>query len=222
MLTRCFPFPGRIPVVVRRERGIALLVALIVLVIITLASVGLMRTVSTSNAVAGNLAFQQAAITSADQGVEAAVNWLDNNLGQSTSPTATACAAGMGSTVLACNQTARGYAAARLDPTSTQGWPDVWAALVAAGYRPATLGIDSAGNTVSYLVQRMCASTGDANSSIGCSAPPASTDCGSSKTLDSNGGAGNLNCGGQVYFRITVQVVGPRNTLAFTQAMVAL
>lgn len=204
------------------QSGIALLIALVVLVILSLASVGLMRTVTTSNVVAGNLAFQQAALTSADQGVETAVQWLENNLGQSASSTAIACASAVGSTVLACNQTARGYAASRQDPGTTEGWGDLWATLVAAGYQPVALAQDSAGNTVSYLVQRMCAAEGDASSSIGCSAPPASTECGSSKTLDSNSGAGNLTCTSQSYFRITVQVTGPRNTLAYTQAMVAL
>jgi type IV pilus assembly protein PilX len=76
---------------------------------------------------------------------------------------------------------------------------------------------------VSYFVQRMCSTGGDYNSAgNSCSIAPAAVDCGNSKRIDSNGGAGNLNCPTQIYYRITVRVDGPRNTSSYTQAMVAL
>lgn len=203
------------------QQGVVLLISLIVLVIMALASVALMRSVSTANVIAGNLAFQQAATTSGDQGVETAVAWLENNNGQSTSSTANTCASG--SSVLACDQGAQGYIATRTDPTNGQAWSDLWTTLVAGGHPAVALPTDSAGNTVSYLIQRMCSGTGDANTDTNrCSTPPATVECGSSKTLDGNGGGGNLACTGQVYYRITVQVSGPRSTRSYVQAMVAL
>lgn len=77
-------------------------------------------------------------------------------------------------------------------------------------------------NTAAYLIQRLCRLPGDASSAIGCSTAPSSAYCGSSKTLGSNAGAGNLACNSPTYYRITVRVTGPRNTTAYVQAMVAL
>jgi len=205
------------------QRGFSLIVALVALVIMSLAAVSLMRTVSTSTLVSGNLAYEQAGVTAADVGVEAAAVWLENNAGKATSTTASTCAATVGATVLACNQSARGYAATRLDPTSSQSWSDVWAVLLAGGLSPVTqASADAAGNTTSYLIQRMCSAVGDSSSSIGCSTAPSSTECGSSKTLDSNAGAGNISCASPTYYRITVKVSGPRSTTSYIQVMVAL
>ncbi len=199
----------------RQQQGVVLVITLIVLVIMSLAIAAMMRSVSSANVIIGNLAFQQATITSADQGVEDAVAWLDNNNGQSTSSTATACPSG--STVLACDQASHGYIATRTDPTSTQTWGDVWTALVAAGTSPVPLTKDAAGNTVTYIIQRMCSATGDATTGT-CSISPASTECGQSHSVNTVA----PSCSSQVYYRITTQTIGPRNTTSYTQTMVAM
>jgi type IV pilus assembly protein PilX len=198
-----------------RQQGVVLLITLIVLVIMALATAAMMRSVSSANVIAGNLAFQQAATTSSDQGVEAAVVWLENNNGQSSSTTATACSEG--STVLACDQASYGYLATRTDPSSTQTWADVWAALVTAGTTPKSLTKDAAGNTVKYLIQRMCSATGDAATGT-CSISPSSTECGQSHSVNTTA----PSCTSQVYYRITVQTSGPHNTTSYTQTMVAM
>ena len=204
------------------QRGFSLIVALIALAIMALAAVSLMRTVSTSTLVSGNLAFEQAAVTGADVGVEAAIAWLEANTGQAASSSATSCSSG-GSTVLACNQLTRGYLAVRKDPSSTQSWADLWKDLVDNfGVVPVKQTKDAAENTAAYVIQRMCSATGDPSSLNGCSSAPSSAYCGGSKTLDSNTGAGNLACVSPTYYRITVQVLGPRGTTAYIQAMVAL
>lgn len=205
-----------------RQQGVILVLVLIVLVALTLAAVALSRSTVTANGIAGNLGFKQSATSSADQGLEAAVAWLENNTGQASSASASTCATG--STVLACDQAAHGYLATRQDPGTAQDWPDLWDALVAAGARPGQSNggaADTAGNGVAWLIQRMCSAAGDPGSGT-CSTPPDATGCGSSMGLGSNGGGGNLNCKSQVYYRITVQVSGPRNTTAWVQAMVAL
>ena len=56
------------PLPAQRQHGLVLIMALIVLAAMTLAAIGLMRSVTGSNRVAGNLAFQQAALQSADVG----------------------------------------------------------------------------------------------------------------------------------------------------------
>lgn len=200
-----------------RQRGVALILALIVLVALTLAAIALTRSVYTSNIIAGNLAFQQAATHSADAGIENAVAWLELNNGVASS----ACGS-VGSTVLACNQSSNGYFANWQNPTAGQSWADFWPTLTSGG-SVVTLSADNAGNTVSYVIQRMCNGAGDASStSIDCAVSPNSTGgtCAGGSSCDAQGI--NLYSVSQVYYRITAKVQGPRNTVSFVQAMMAM
>jgi type IV pilus assembly protein PilX len=61
---------GRIGV--RRQRGIVLFIALIVMVAMTLAAIALIRSVDTTNTAVGNLAFRQSSILPANYAVEMA------------------------------------------------------------------------------------------------------------------------------------------------------
>ena len=201
------------------NRGIVLIMALIVLVAMTLGAVALVRSVYTTNVIAGNLAFQQSATHSADAGVEAAIVWLENNNGQ---PAASGATGACVSTILACNQgAAGGYLALRQDPVGTQSWRDFWDANLSTSAK--TLAQDSAGNTVSYVIQRLCTSQGSAqDTSNECVTSPraAAGTCAGGSSCDSQ--KDNLAGIGQVYYRITVKVSGPRNTESFTQTTVAL
>ena len=60
----------------RSEAGVVLFVALIAMVILSLAGVALVRSVDSSTAVAGNLAFRQASIAPVNQAIEEAANAL--------------------------------------------------------------------------------------------------------------------------------------------------
>jgi len=76
----------------RRERGVALFVALIGMVVMMLAGITIIRSVDSSTGVAGNVAFRQATIPAVNQAIEQAVDALykaksitpntANNLGQ--------------------------------------------------------------------------------------------------------------------------------------------
>ena len=66
---------------VTRQKGVVLFISLIVLVAMTLAGIGLMRSVDTSTIITGNLAFKQSTLQAADQGVEQAYQWLFPNGG---------------------------------------------------------------------------------------------------------------------------------------------
>ncbi|MEO8345346.1 MAG: hypothetical protein ABI607_06580 [Betaproteobacteria bacterium] len=61
---------------IRRQQGVALFVALIAMVLLSLAGVALVRSVDTTNSVATNIAFRQASIGPINAAVEAAVNDL--------------------------------------------------------------------------------------------------------------------------------------------------
>ena len=56
------------------QRGVILFVALIVMVIMSLAAIALVRSVDTANLVAGNQSFKQSALNATDLGVQAAMN----------------------------------------------------------------------------------------------------------------------------------------------------
>lgn len=188
------------------ERGVVLFVALIVLVVMSLAAVVIARSVFTGNRVAGNLAFQQAATQSADVGVETAVAWLEANAG----------------TVALNNSIPAGpvrYLALRQDPdiATNQSWENFWQnqLLPFVNAMPA----DAGGNTVSYVIQRMCNAPGDPTTGIGCNVSPIAV---AGQGNSQGAGVIALLSTGQIYYRITVRVAGPRNAVSFVQAMVAI
>ena len=195
-----------------RQQGVVLIIALIMLVAMTLGGLAMMRSVHTTTAIAGNLAFQQAATNSADTGVEAAVAWLENNNGTG---------------VLYNDIPANGYAATKTtadDPSSNQDWTDLWTSVwvprgVVTVAQTSASTVDAAGNTVQYAIQRLCNATGNPTGSAGCAVSPVeATQTGNSKS----GGNAKLTVSTQVYYRITVRVSGPRNTVSFIQSTVAL
>ena len=205
---------------IARQQGVVLMIALIVLVAMTLAGLALIRSVDTTNIIAGNLGFQQAAMHSGDIGTETAIAWLEtNNTG----------------TNLQNDNINNAYFAARAgrDPAANQSWDNYWTTVlnpnpaatpvtneVASG-QVWTLPTDPVtGNTVSYSIQRLCNQAGDPVSpSTGCAvSQTAVTSSGSSK------GAGviALQYASQIYYRITTRITGPRNTVSYIQTIVAL
>lgn len=60
----------------KRQRGVVLILTLIVLVAMTLAAIALVRSVDTGNVVAGNMAFKQGATQTGDAGTEASIAFL--------------------------------------------------------------------------------------------------------------------------------------------------
>lgn len=189
----------------KRQQGVVLFLSLIVLVALMLGGLALFRNVDTSILISGNVALQKNATRSGDSGAEAAIAWLQANSGPALYTDST------------------GYVAAGLanPKASGQTWPQYWDTLMGA-YTPVTLTTDAAGNTVSYLIQRLCNLTGQAYSAgpppIECIEPPTSSNTGSSK------GAGfiELNRPTSVYYRITVRTAGPKNSVSFIQTTVLM
>jgi Tfp pilus assembly protein PilX len=173
---------------------VVLFIALVVLVAMTLAGIALSRSVATNILVAGNLAFQHGARSSADAGIEAGRTWLT----------------AQSADTLTSDQ-AQGYVAnwdTTFDP-ATFNW-DASAT---------TVGTDAAGNTISYVIHRLCK-----NSSQTVNAP--SQQC---VTLTGTGSTGSKGAGSygvaplsgtlQPYYRITARVKGPRNTVSYVQSI---
>jgi Tfp pilus assembly protein PilX len=197
----------------RRERGVVLLIALIVLVAMTLAGIGMMRSIDSGTIVAGNIGFREAAVATADSGVEAARTWLIAN--QAT---------------LNADNTAMGYYSTRQDNLDLTGnmtegghdgvnWGGSDPTQTVAAY---TLGtVDASGATVFYLIHRMCSIPGSINGSGQTCAFNAQNQTGSTQSSPDYSSYG-LTTSLQPYFRITVRVNGAKNTVSYVQAVVLI
>lgn len=195
-----------------RQRGVVLIIALVILVALTLAAVMLVRSVDTANIIAGNLAFQQAATRSADAGVEAAIAWLTD-----CNSTHVQCASG----TLDSDDPTNGFSAsgsnARNNPAQGQSWDAFWSQSLSS--RAKTLPADGAGNTVSFVIDRLCNASGSKTGGAACISSPVVT---ASTGNPEEAGEVPLNAPSVVYYRITVRVAGPRNTVSYVQAMVSM
>ena len=197
----------------RRDHGLVLLVVMLVLAAMSLAAIGLMRSSLTGNRIAGNLAFQQSATQSADAGIEAAIAWLETKhltaTGKAELNVAIAASAGT-----------FGYSPTRSDPdpATKQTWEAWWTGSIEGSGLMNTLPTDGAGNVVQFVIHRLCANAGAPTSGAGCSVSPATTAQGSSM----GAGIPPLEVATQVYYRVTARVVGPRNSVAYVQAVVAM
>ncbi|MEF9962865.1 MAG: hypothetical protein RR749_11555 [Comamonas sp.] len=175
-------------------RGVVLLVALVVLLVMTLTALALVRTTTTGSSIAGSLAFKQTATTGADLGLEHGLAQLDQ-LSQN-------------SAALDGNNASAGYFA-QVDPkiaAKDLAWSSA---------RQATAD-DGLGNQVHYMIHRLCSSTGPWNASGQSCVAPQSTGCPGSS--DSPGGV--LPCNDRPMYRITARALGPRETLSYVQMTV--
>jgi Tfp pilus assembly protein PilX len=188
-----------------RERGIVVFVALIAMVLLSLAAVALMRSVHTNTLVVGNLAFRQAAVSLSTAAVEKAVYDLFPPTRTIADPTN--------------HDVARNYYAFRQVGEDANGVPAV---LQGANPPPAYPGgaqvvTDAAtGNTVRYVIERMCTAT-----SLG--KPAAPNECEMIPPKQPYAKEAQQKKGIPLpkipYYRMTVRVDGPGNSVAFSQAM---
>jgi hypothetical protein len=192
------------------QSGVVLLIALIVLIAMTLGAFSLIRSVNTTNLISGNLAFRESAILNSERATESALSGL-------LIPGSAA-----GKTVLHTNSAA-GYWAKRADPADGQSWETFWESLKKARTDPEPAPIvigtpDITGNAVSYVIHRLCDKEGSPyDDGVTCSEPPLTSD-GDSKDKSKD----PLATTKQVYYRITSRVTGPRNTVVYTQTIIAL
>jgi len=221
----------------RAQRGVVLLITLIILVAMTLAGIGMMRSVDTGSIIAGNLAFRQAAANAGDAGPAAGFNALmsvansgngadknvlDFNTGQPcpSGVTAALCSggniniAGYASTpIFACEVTRTCTAAANYT------WWTVDANWSNAAILPPITDPNGGGTiaTVSYLIHRMCQSPGVRPSAAGqlCQTyTQPETGCSKTQLLPCTSTS--------VFYRITTRSQGSRDTVAYAQTLVLI
>ncbi len=197
----------------QQQRGIVLFIALIALVVMSLAAVALIRSTDTNTLIAGNLAFKQAATTSADAGTEAAITMLmgmrDANGTKNVLNDAT-------HSFNITPVTHNGYysSANTLALTSDATWDNVNNVLV---------GTDNSGNTIQYIVERMCRTPNVPIQTADCLFSAAAEDKdGQQVKLPQNicDGSGCPVAGQTPQMRVTVRVTGPKNSVSYVQAFV--
>jgi type IV pilus assembly protein PilX len=192
----------------RAQRGAVLFIALIVLVAMSLAGLAMMRGVDTGAMIANNLAFKEGATMAADTGVEAARTWLLNNPGATLYNNQPGVTNGAG--YFATWQEGLDFIKGDADATNDFDWTA----------NSVALATDAAGNQANYVIHRMCDATGDP-ASINCIRVSSSTGSTSSSSKGAAAfGTYAISSPSQAFFRITVRVIGPRNTVSYVQAVV--
>ena len=183
----------------RSQRGVVLIVALVILVAMSLGGIAIMRSVDTSTLIAGNIAFKTRTRQAADAGIEAATTWIAANASN-------------------LNTTSGAYYA-----SVSRDNPFVWSS--SSSWLNATLvGTDVAGNTVHYVIHRMCnlPQSAEADNQLCASFAPTSAGGALGEGSSFVGGTTPFTQKPKTYLRIIVRSMGPRNAVSYLQAMVLL
>jgi type IV pilus assembly protein PilX len=198
-----------------KQRGVVLFFTLIALLAMSLAAVALIRSVDTSTMIAGNLAFKQAATTSGDAGINAAMNWLATTQAANNAINVLNDAAHpFNITDLAARPGYHSNVDPALNLTADATWDDVNNVLV---------GTDGSGNAIRYIIQRVCRTANQPIQAAGCLFSGALQDnSGQNIPLPQEvcQGAGCPVAGQTPQIRITTRTTGPKNTVSYVQAFV--
>ena len=230
----------------QRQRGVVLLISLIILVALTLASIALVRSIDTTNVIVGNLAFQQAATRAAERGLEAAICLVLEK--------------GLDINGLRSDHQTLGYSASLPppgdDPANSKDWDSYWRTKIdptprALPFVAANESSDcksaamvASGGKLLLTAQKVkyefggggwaCTlSTDDTGNTVAFTVQrmckeagnPALSGCVSAPLKEAPGvslAVGKLPMSQmrQYYYRVTARVAGPRNTVSFVQTVV--
>lgn len=204
-----------------RQRGVVLLLALIMLIAMTLAGIALYRQIGSGLIIARNLSFKRTAAVAADRGIETARTWL-------TAQTAGGLEQGSAANGYFpgwCNTSLNGLG---VPDANNDGTPDDcgttpapsefdpitfnWANAVVASAN------DGGGNEIRYVIHRLCETPGGINAANQQCVTIGSSSSGGSKSAVSYG-TQPLSNTSQPYFRVTSRVLGPTNTVVYTQVV---
>lgn len=180
-----------------RQSGVTLFITLIALVAMTLAAIAMMRSIDTGNIIAGNMALKQGASHESDRSGNFAFNYLDSN-------------GALLPLDLKVNQAAyHYYASLQPDVERPFGIPDVLETVPAVAGLPTNA---ATGNTVNFVIERMCTTTG----------PWAGTTCIASPFGMAESGGDVRYIGKklrppQALYRVSVKVSGPKSVATYTQ-----
>jgi Tfp pilus assembly protein PilX len=188
------------------QRGVALPVMLIMLVVMLLGSLYLMKSSHNSSLVTANLAYDSALSRAVDLGLLTGTNWLSTT-------------AGANKALLDDDSSANGYLAS-IDPAQSVNSAAFWVGKV-------TL-TDTASNTIEYVIHRMCSLSGRYDKP----GPPANACV---QTTANLGQTGSVQLGEslasdaqdvapppQIHYVVTARIFGPRGGNVVNQVVVMI
>jgi Tfp pilus assembly protein PilX len=197
------------------QRGIVLIFALIVLVIMMIGAVAITRSISGSQLTVGNLGFKRDLANQGEQALQKAMDAVRDS-GALASPD-----------VRTNDLKAANYKATML-PTNPQGVPLALlskSAFDAVGVASNDIAVgDGSGVTIRYVIDRMATTTGICGPSTCMMANQTVFGGGSSEWINSGTNSGNASdpqpsaVPQQAVYRLTVRVNGPRGTQSFFQS----
>jgi type IV pilus assembly protein PilX len=200
----------------RSQSGIVLIVALLVLVALTIASLGLLRSVDTTTIATGNLGFKKDIYRQSNRGVQDALNKLvPLRNAQGELPGANFVGPGYYATATQLAQDPRGLPLILVNAPipSAPGTPTLTAGL---GEFAVPIGDPSGGGYLfRYTAERLCPQTGASEPAINPCREAAGAGKSATPTLQRG-----LPLSGRIYVRLTLRVDGPKNSVSYFQAMV--
>jgi hypothetical protein len=179
------------------------------MVALSIAGVALMRSTDAATAVTGNLVLKQAASLAVDRGIERAIHavWEDTPMLDRTQHAAAqnfyACIRGAAGGCMPANSVVPKIPDLLLSVNGCSG----------TGLATGLIANDDAGNRSCYVVERMCLAPGPAiRSNCNLATGALGADPGTQHYI-------GLIRPGDAYYRVTVRVEGPRNTVTYAQAV---
>jgi len=193
-----------------RQRGVVLLFALIVLVILLAGGVAVVRSMNASLSSAGNLAFKRDLVNQGERAVARVLAAFDGSgaLAQAATRQGHLKAANYSATALQTND--QGVPLALLSDS----------AFNAVGQDSNDIEDEDAQLHIRYVIDRLCNATGASGvlGAAGCVFPPSSSDVrgGSSQEMGTR-----IPPPPSITYRLSMRVTGPRDTQVFLQASFA-
>lgn len=198
------------------QTGVVLFLAMIALVVMSLAAVALIRSVDTNSMIAGNLTYKQTAAVSSSFGIESMADIVGAK----------------GFSYANSNDAPNGYYAlcSNFDGGSTDrcsganltadaSWvPGTYSSLATG--TGITAGKDAYGNTIQYIVERMCHKTG-APDSFSCLQAGSDADNNTHNVQNEPFVDRPIIATDLPVYRVTVRIAGPKNTISYIQAFIS-
>jgi Tfp pilus assembly protein PilX len=205
------------------QRGVVLFIALVALVVMSLAALALVRSVDTNGLIAGNIAFKQSATSAGDYGLDNIVAFIT---AQDTPTVSTDPLHYLNNSHPADSSGYYAIVDTNNAPTSATMFnisdENSWANAAKVGAVNSG-DLAAAGMTVNYVIERMCRTdnqvpipaTGVAN----CLLASAQNNTGSAGGYQA-GGPPPSTAGGAPIYRVTARIAGPQNTVSYVQAFI--
>jgi Tfp pilus assembly protein PilX len=194
-----------------RQRGVVLLFCLIILVVLLAGGVAIIRSMNSSMATAGNLAFRRDLVNQGEQAISIAMQAFGTGGALNVADATSSSLPAANYSAIQLKSNARGIPELLLKTTSAPSGPDV------AGNTFTPTGGDLRGNEgvkIRYVIDRLCNATG-AFSTLGsgrCIASPIAMATGGTAGED------RPSVSSPALYRVTVRVDGPRDTQVFLQS----